>query len=171
MNKLYTCRYCNKQFNADPEKKNQEWVARSQNYYYHKKCWEEFINNTKDKNSEQWQDLTYYIITHLLKSSYNFHQIERQFKNFQHEGMTAKGIYFAVYWYFVIKQNPWTSKYGIGIVPHIYEDSKNYWYEQEDKKQGIMQQIEYNTLEAQAEGRKIKKQKSKRKQKKIENPF
>lgn len=168
-----TCRKCKKVFIALPEEENITWKMRSTNHYYHMPCWEEFLNVRKDKNDDEWRDLTYYIITNLLKENYNFHQIEAQFKKFEGEGMTAKGIYYALYWHFVIKGSQWKGHFGIGLVPYIYEESKAYWYDQEEKRQGIMQQIERNTREQNEEARIIKRRprRTGAHLKEVESPF
>lgn len=173
MSRILTCRRCGKTFSASQEEENITWKMRSKNYYYHMSCWEDFLNERKEKNDEEWKDLSYYIITHLLKESYNYHQIAAQFKKFQGEGMTSKGIYYALYWHFVVKESPWKSQFGIGLIPYIYEESKAYWYDQEEKRQGIMQQIERNTREQNEEAR-IIKQRPRRtgvRLKEVESPF
>ena len=166
------CRKCGRKFIARPEEEGKVWVQRAVNYFYHTSCWEDFLNVRKDKNDEEWKDLSYYLITHLIKGSYNYHQIEAQFNKFQQEGMTAKGIYYSLYWHFVIKDMPWKAQYGIGLVPHIYKESTEYWYDQEEKRQGIMQQIERNTREQNEEARIIKKRPRRgKKLQEIDSPF
>ena len=65
------------------------------------------------------------------------------------EKMTAKGIYFALRYFYGIKKNDFSkSENGIGIVSHIYEDSCNYWRDREEKDRGICEAIEQQIIEA-----------------------
>jgi hypothetical protein len=63
--------------------------------------------------------------------------------------MTAKGIYFAIKYFYDVKKNDASkSENGIGIIPHIYEDSCEYWQERERREAGICAAIEQQILEA-----------------------
>lgn len=159
--KIYKCRHCGEEIHCTPTDENKVWVKRSQGYYYHKKCWDEFLDTTKEKNDKEWQDLLFVIITHECHGEYEYHQVIRQFQNFLNKNMTAKGIYFTAYYHFVLKKNPWEKKYGIGIIPLVYSQANDYWIEQENKNKGIMQQIENNMKERMEISRKIKRQKKK----------
>ena len=66
--------------------------------------------------------------------------------------MTAKGMYFALKYFYEIKKNDVTkSENGIGIIPHIYEDSSSYWQEREHREQGIVAAIEEQIKQAQSQ--------------------
>lgn len=55
----------------------------------------------------------------------------------------TKGIYFALrYFYDIQKNDPKNNKEGIGIVSYVYNDSREYWYEQEMNNNRICSQIE-----------------------------
>ena len=57
--------------------------------------------------------------------------------------MTPKGIYFALrYFYDIQKNDPKNNKEGNGIVSYVYNDSREYWYEQEMNNNRICSQIE-----------------------------
>lgn len=58
------------------------------------------------------------------------------------EGKTMKGIYFACRWIFFIEKKTFEPKYGLGLIPYVYEDACNYWVEQEKKKENLQKQIE-----------------------------
>lgn len=63
--------------------------------------------------------------------------------------MTAKGMYFALKYFYGIKKNDISkSENGIGIIPHIYEESCTYWIEREQKEVGICSAIEQQILNA-----------------------
>lgn len=114
----------------------------SKNFYYHKSCYDDW-KAQRQRPDENWVDMIYDFIARDLKVSYNWHMIEAQRKKFINEhNLTNKGIYYTLYWYFYIKNNKWEEDYGIGLIPHIYEDSARYWSERERQVQGIMKQIE-----------------------------
>lgn len=166
MNKIYTCRWCHKQFEAKPEEKNITWIERSNNWYYHKKCYDDFTDMTQDKTSESWLDLTFDLLKRKLNVSYNYHMIKAQAEKMVNNNIaTMKGIYYTLYWYYVIQGNMYQEKYGIGIVPSIYDKSMQYWLEREEKTQGIMKQIaELQKIEKAAATQTVKpRQKKKRK--------
>lgn len=164
-----TCRFCHKPVLLKEESRNIEWVERSINYYYHKDCWEQFIDNTQIKTMEQWQDLIFDLIKRELCSSYNYFMIVKQLEKMRSNNLTMKGIYFSAYYWFVIKKNEYKPEFGLGIIPFIYEESTQYWIEAERKKKGLLEEIaKIQAIEAQ-KGRKIKVNRN-RKKKVIEEP-
>lgn len=164
--KIYKCRYCNKEIEADPEKYGVTWIMRSRNYYYHKECFDKFIDKTENKDDYKWFDLIFFLFKNELHSTYNFFQIKAQAEKMVSEkGYTMKGIYYTLYYQYVIKKQPYDPKYGIGIVPYIYEDSIFYWNEQIKKQLDILEQIRH-----QQELKIIKIRPKKRKKKEIAPP-
>lgn len=135
------CRACRERFNPKEEEKDKSWVMPSKNWYYHKECYEDW-RESKEDTEDNWIDLIYDLIARDLKGAYNWHQIESQRKKFVKQNMTNKGIYFTLYWYFYIKKRPWEGKYGIGIVPSIYQQATAYWVDKAQKRHGILDQIE-----------------------------
>lgn len=140
--KRVKCRVCGQFFSPNPETENIEWILRSKGYYYHKECWDKYTDIYTDKTDGEWLDLILYLITHNLHSLYNFQQIERQCYNMMRDGKTMKGIYFACRWYFIIQKNAFQRKYGIGIIPYVYDEACAYWVEQEEKKKELQKQLE-----------------------------
>ena len=66
--------------------------------------------------------------------------------------MTAKGIYFALKYHYEINKGDVTkSENGIGIIPHIYEDSRNYWTRREEREVGLIAAIEEQIKQAAAQ--------------------
>ena len=66
-----------------------------------------------------------------------------------HHTKCYKGIYFALKYFYEVKKNAWDKGHGgIGIVGYVYQDSVEYWTEQERKQRGFME-----ALEKQLEGR------------------
>ena len=166
------CRWCGEIIIMVPEEKDTTWMTRSQGWNFHMKCWEDFQNPKVSRTDGQWLMLLFDIIKYTLKGSYNFQQIQTQFNTNIKKGLTGKGLYFTFYYFFVIKDNPWKPEFGIGILPLVYEESKEYWGAQEEKKKSIMDQVIKLNLENEKEARKIKVKTSKQKKKEIiEAPF
>lgn len=139
---VLTCRKCHKVMTVEPEDEGVTWYRRARGYSYHKQCWDEHVNTEREKTAEDWLDLIFDLITRELNSTYEYHKIKAQADNFCTKGqMTMKGIYFACYYFFLVRGQAYKPEYGIGIVPHIYEDAANYWLEQEKKKKDILKEI------------------------------
>ena len=143
MIKTYTCRECGEPIEADPEKYGITWVMRSKNYYYHAECFNKFKDKGEEKDDYHWFDLIFFIFNNELHSSYNFFQIKAQAtKMVREKGFTMKGIYFTLYYHYIIKKQPYDPKYGIGIVPYVYDEATNYWYLMQKKQLDILEQIQ-----------------------------
>ena len=72
-----------------------------------------------------------------------------QWNNFLKKNMTAKGIYFALrYFYEIANGDPKKSENGIGIVPHIYNEGTEYWGNRNQRDKGICARIEAQIKQA-----------------------
>ena len=61
-------------------------------------------------------------------------------------------MYFALKYHYEIKKGDVSkSENGIGIIPHIYEDSRKYWQEREERDRGIVAAIEEQIHQAQSQ--------------------
>ena len=135
------CRVCRQRFVPNREDKDTYWILPSRNWYYHKKCYEDWKKVDLESDA-QWEELIFDLIVREIKGDYSYHQIRNQITKFVGQRMTKKGIYFTLYWYLIVKKNKWESKYGIGIVPTVYDQATTYWIDRESKAEGIMKQIE-----------------------------
>lgn len=142
------CRLCKKEIDRNIEKEQIDWVMKSKNWYYHTKCYEDWINkkddiHTKDLNEEMWKDAAYQFLQKDLKISINYQKFNSQWNNFVKTGKTPKGIYFSLRYFYSIKNgNKEDAKEGIGIIPYIYNESCAYWVEREHIENGICKKIE-----------------------------
>jgi hypothetical protein len=99
---------------------------------------------------ELWFQAAWDFLRRELKYDFNFVKVRKQWESFLKNKMTAKGMYFALKYFYEIKKNDVTkSENGIGIIPHIYEDSHTYWLEREHRDRGIVAAIEKQILESQ----------------------
>lgn len=136
------CRVCKEAFDAKEEDRDIEWVMPSRNWYYHKTCYTSWKECKDNKNEDDWILLIYDFIARDVKGEYSYMQCEAQRKKFVTARMTNKGIYYSLYWFYIVKKNRWNPDYGLGIIPHIYKDATNYWIRKESAKTGIVAQIE-----------------------------
>ena len=150
------CRVCKQEFNRlDPKLlEGVDWVNPSNRIYYHKACYDEYQRSRLDVHAkmrnEKWFDAAWDFLRKDLKYDFHFKKVERQWDKYLKDGKTAKGMYFALKYFYEIKKNDVTkSENGIGIIPHIYEDSCSYWQEREHREQGIVAAIEQQIKEAQ----------------------
>ena len=141
---MVQCRICKQRFDTNQE----ETVLVGQKAYYHKSCYTEWVNS-KDSLRKNYSEDFYKecLIDYLyrdIKTAINFQKLNSQWTNFTRPGknMTPKGIYFAVrYFYEVQKGDKSKMEGGIGIVPYIYNDSREYWAQLEYKKEGTLDAI------------------------------
>lgn len=155
---LVKCRICKQQFNRlDPNLiEGVDYVKPSDRMYYHKKCYDEYQNSKLDVHAnmtdELWFTAAWDFLRRDLKYDFNFVKVRKQWESFLKNKMTAKGMYFALKYFYEIKKNDVAkSENGIGIIPHIYEDSRDYWTERERREQGIVAAIEQQIKEAQSQ--------------------
>ena len=152
---MVQCRICKGKFNRlDPSLiEGVDYVKPSQRMYYHKKCYEEYQASKLDVHAnmtdELWFNATWDFLRKDLKYNFNFVKVRKQWENFIKNKMTAKGIYFSLKYFYEIKKNDVTkSENGIGIIPHIYQDSCFYWQEREKRDSGICKAIEQQIMQA-----------------------
>ena len=152
------CKICKQEFNRlDPKLiEGVDWVKPSNRIYYHKKCYDEYQRSRIDvhanKSDEVWFDAMWDLLRRDLKYDFNYHKVRGQWEKYIKNKMTAKGQYFALKYFYEIKKGDVSkSENGIGIIPHIYEDSRCYWQEREERDRGIVAAIEEQIRQAQSQ--------------------
>lgn len=141
---MVTCRVCKEKFDTNDQ--SIDWIMPSRNWYYHKKCYEQWISAvSQDANfsDDEWAMFIYDYLKHDVHLDYDYHMIEAQRKKMLRENkMTSKGIYFALRYFYDIKHGDKEKAHGgIGIVPYVYNESAKYWISREKRNRGIIQQI------------------------------
>ena len=139
------CRVCD----LPIDKEKDDWIMPSKNWYYHRKCYEEW-KKAQFKSDDEYIDMIYDFIARDLKVSYDWYICEAQRKKFIKENkMTNKGILFALKYFYEVKHGKWEKGHGgIGIVPFIYSDSCAYWAARERRSEGTIAEIERQMREA-----------------------
>ena len=150
MGKTVLCRECHQRFDREELKEGVDWVMPSKNYYYHKSCYDTWKNkrdsmkniNNEKTNEDYKIDIMFYL-EKVLKIKINYSLLTVQLNRYLKEGKTLKGILFSLfYFYEIMNGNKDKSNGGIGIVPYIYEDARNYWALQVEKQENILTNIE-----------------------------
>lgn len=146
---LVHCRICKKPINRDIQS---DWMMPSTNFFYHIKCYNDWAKKKDDihteTDGEMWHiALLDYLWKEVRMPELNFAKAQRQWEKYVKEGMTPKGIYFCVkYFYEVQKGDPSKAREGIGIVPYIYKEGCEYWCKRELTDKGICEKIEQQIL-------------------------
>ena len=108
---MVQCRICKERFNrGDPNLvEGMDYVKPSKNMYYHKKCYDEYLNTRLDVHAnmadEGWFNAAWDLLRRDLKYDFNFIKVRKQWESFLKNKMTAKGMYFALKYFYEIKKN------------------------------------------------------------------
>ena len=157
--RMVKCKYCGMQFdrNAEP------FVEVSARRYAHKACAEKH-QAAIPQDEQDYAALETYIKKIFKEDNINI-RIRKQIKDFRQEyDYTYSGMLKTLYWWYEIKGNS-TEKAngGIGIIPFIYKDACNYYYnlylaqEANENKEIKKQEIkEITIISPQAERKKVK---------------
>lgn len=152
---MVQCRICKQKFNRmDPTLREGEYFVKpSKNWYYHKKCYDEYLRTKNNVNAtmsdEEWFKAAWEFLTKDMKYSFNYIKVQKQWESFQKKKMTPKGMYFSLKYFYEIKKGDLTkSENGVGIIPYIYEESSEYWVKREESDRGICAAIEQQIIQA-----------------------
>lgn len=167
------CRVCSKEIDIDVEEKDKVWVMPSRNWYYHKKCWEEWKKSAEQVSSDE--DWYLYIFDYLardLKMDYDYWKCRKQIESYLKKyDYTLKGIFFSLkYFYEVRNGDIEKSNGGVGIIPSIYNEACQYWVAREERQTNILEEIE-TQLRQRATRKIISVKKKKKKSEKFEMPW
>ena len=151
---LVHCRICKGTIDRDNQ---HDWIMPQEKWYYHTACYEDFAKKkgaikegdlTIEADDDLWKSAVYDYLKRDVKISLDYKKFSSQWANFLKKGMTAKGIYFTLrYFYEIEKGDTSKSENGIGIVPHVYERGTCYWGERNLRDKGICARIEAQILQ------------------------
>lgn len=150
---IVICRICKTNMDIEVLEENKDWIQPSKGWYYHKKCYEDWKGGAKNESAanpeetkipdEDWISLIYDYLARDLKMPYDYFLCEAQRKKLIKEKKTNKGIYFALRYFYEVKNgDKEKARGGIGIIAYIYNESCMYWANLERKQEGILLQIE-----------------------------
>lgn len=143
------CFYCEQMFDRDKE----PFIKVNGRRYAHKKCSQNY-QNTLSQEEQDKIELEQYILK-IFNESYLNAKIKKQIESYiKQYNYTYSGIYKTLlYWFEVQKKSIEEANGGIGIVPYIYNEALNYYYQlylaQEANKNKTSQDylIKTNTIE------------------------
>ena len=154
---LVHCRICKASIDRDNQT---DWVEPTPKWFYHTSCYEDFARKkgrilegdlSAEVEDDIWKSALYEYLRRDLKMTVNYSKFNSQWNNFLKKNMTAKGIYFALrYFYEIAKGDPNKSENGIGIVPHIYNEGTEYWGNRNQRDKGICARIEEQIRQSEA---------------------
>lgn len=158
------CRVCKKEIDRQNET---GWIMPVNKFYYHETCYKEWVEKKDDLHAKatdnEWYEAMLYYLSHVIKAEIDYKKTTSQWKTFLKQNKTAKGIYFAIkYFYDVQKGDKAKCQGGIGIVSSIYDDSREYWYRREEGDRGLCDRIEAQMKQQAAQQKIILKQTKKK---------
>ena len=124
--KMCICKLCGKQFDRNAE----QAVIAGPRRYAHQKCLPtgELVPMENPIDAEL-DKLNNYIIN-LLGKDYNAARVKKQIKDFKEQGMSYSGMLKSLIYFYEVKGNSKEkANGGIGIVPFVYKDAYNYYYD------------------------------------------
>lgn len=144
---LVKCPYCGKTFSRDVE----EYVQINSRRYAHKEC---FDRHNAELSQEEKDKIA---LDNLIKSLFGYtsipERVKRQIDDYHNnKKYSYSGISKSLIWFYQIKGNPIEkANGGIGIVPYIYEDARNYytaiWIAQQQNQAKPIEQWEPEIVE------------------------
>lgn len=129
------CSFCKKMLNA-----NFSIAMYYKGFYYHDECFAMFDDQTL-KGSEEMlmrkKELVAYIRL-LFKTNEISPKINAQIKRFIDSNYTYEGITKTLEYFYGVKKNGTErANNGIGIVPHVYAEARQWYFDNYNKKQTI----------------------------------
>lgn len=119
------CRYCGKEFDTNIEPYH--LLARR---YAHMSCYEEYLKKeAQDKKDEK--DLESYVIKLFnIQTDFLPNNLKKQINDFKTTyNYTYSGMLKTLHWWFDIKKNSVDeSRNSLGIIPYIYKQALQYYY-------------------------------------------
>jgi hypothetical protein len=117
------CPYCGKTFDRNLE----EFVQINSRRYAHKLCYDQYQSHLTQEEKDL--EALHNYIKQLFKTDTISARIEKQIKDYHNErNYTYSGICKSLIYFYQVKGNSIErANGGIGIVPYVYEDARNYY--------------------------------------------
>ena len=121
---IVICKYCHEKFDANKE----EFIKPASNRYAHKSCYEKYQKELSQEEKDK-KELEEYIKKLFKTTTIDqriYHQIDKYIKEYKY---TYSGIHRSlIYFYEIKKGSIEKANGGLGIVPYIYQEAYNYYY-------------------------------------------
>ena len=117
------CPYCDKYFHREME----EYVQINKTRYAHKACYDR--HNSEMDQEERDKEILIKYIKQLFSIDSIPAKITKQMQDYHdNKQYTYSGMYKSLVWFYQIKGHPIEkANGGIGIIPYVYEDARNYY--------------------------------------------
>jgi len=141
------CPYCNKYFHRE----NEEYVQINKTRYAHKACYDR--HNAEMTQEERDKQVLENFIKQLFGLESVSMKIKKQIEDYHdNKGYTYSGIYKTLLYFYQVKGHSIDkANGGIGIVPYVYDDAKNYytamWIASQQNKAKPIEQWKPNVIE------------------------
>lgn len=141
------CPYCSKYFHREAE----EYVQINKTRYAHKACYDR--HNAELSQEERDKQVLENYIKQLFKIETISAKIKKQMDDYHNEkGYTYSGMYKTLLYFYGVKGNSIEkARGGIGIIPYVYEDARNYytamWMASQQNKSKPIEQWKPNVIE------------------------
>ena len=124
--KMCKCAICGKEFDRNAVQAVRHGARR----YSHWTCEPNGeLVPMENKIDPELDKLNNYIIN-LLGKDYNAARVKKQIKDFKEQGMSYSGMLKSLIYFYEVKGNSKEkANGGIGIVPFVYKDAYNYYYD------------------------------------------
>ena len=124
--KMCKCAICGKEFDRNAVQAVRHGARR----YSHWTCEPNGeLVPMENKIDPELDKLNNYIIK-LLGENYNAARVKKQIKDFKEQGMSYSGMLKSLIYFYEVKGNSKEkANGGIGIVPFVYKDAYNYYYD------------------------------------------
>ena len=120
------CKICGKQFDRNAE---QAVIAGPRRYAHQIGLPTGELVPMENPIDPELDKLNNYIIN-LLGKDYNAARVKKQIKDFKEQGMSYSGMLKSLIYFYEVKGNSKEkANGGIGIVPFVYKDAYNYYYD------------------------------------------
>lgn len=118
---IVKCPYCGEQFdrNSIPNVK----IGRR---YAHVDCKEKHDQNLTQEDKDEIE--LYEYIKVLYGKDYNYILIKKQIENFHKKGYSYNGMRLSLKWFYEVQKHSIKESNGVGIIPYIFNEAKEYYY-------------------------------------------
>ncbi len=126
---MVKCLFCGKIFDAQEDGKDVIWYKPRNNRYAHIEC-------GKRKEAEKTQDekdyeRLYYYVKEQQKNNFDYIKFKKIVEAWHKDyNFTYNGMYYSLIYFYEVKKNS-KQKFidgSIGIIPFVYKDAENYYY-------------------------------------------
>lgn len=94
--------------------------------YAHVECYNKHEQNMTQEEKEE-QEL-YEYVKQLYGKDYNYILVKRQIEKFSKQGYSYKGMRLSLKWFYEVQHHSIENSNGIGIIPYVFDDAKEYYY-------------------------------------------